>query len=336
MKKLCIIGVILLVAGIALSVLGLGLAGEDTQSIFKSKLTEKTIEIGEDFSNIQINTDTTDVVFSLSEDSSCRILCRETEQQPHSAKVENGTLILQQQDFRKWYHYIGFRFEMPGVEIQLPKAAYEALNMDGSTGDVTVSKELRFTNAVIHASTGAVDVQAQIDKELTVAVNTGNVLVSGVRCENMDLKASTGAILVRDINCANLTTKTSTGDQRWENVQATGAVSVTCSTGDLYMTHVNCQNLSAESDTGEKSLEYVVASGDVRIVSDTGDIHLVNFDGGTIKITTDTGDVTGMFLSEKIFFAETDTGRVVVPRCTSGGSCEITTDTGDIIIKLAQ
>ena len=71
MKKLCITGVILLVAGIVLSALGLGLAGENTESIFKNKLTAKTIEIGEDFSNIRIDTDTTDVVFSLSEDGNC-------------------------------------------------------------------------------------------------------------------------------------------------------------------------------------------------------------------------------------------------------------------------
>ena len=336
MKKICIIAAILLVAGIALCLLGATMDGFRGEELVKSKLTDKTIEIHEDFSNIQIDTDTTDVVFSLSEDGSCRILCRETAQQFHTAEVKEGMLSLKQQDARKWYHHIGFHFETPSVEIQLSKAAFEDLTINGSTGDVKIPGDLSFVNAQIHASTGMVDVYAQVEKNLTVAVNTGNVFVFGIRCENMDLKASTGTIRVRDINCANLTTKTSTGDQRWENVQATGAVSVTCSTGDLYMTHVNCQNLSAESDTGKKTLEYVVANGDVWLEASTGDIHLVNFDGGTIKITTDTGDVTGTILSEKIFFTETDTGRVEVPCCTSGGSCEITTDTGDIILQLAQ
>lgn len=336
MKKLCIIGAILLVVGIALCILGAAMDGLRAEEMMMSKLVDKTIEIGEDFNNIQIFTDTTDVVFSVSEDGGCHILCRENEQQPHTAKVENGTLILRQENYRKWYHYIGFHFETPGVEIQLPKAAFEELTINGSTGDVKIPGDLSFVNAQIHATTGMVDVYAQVEKNLTVAVNTGNVFVFGIRCENMDLKASTGTIRVRDINCANLTTKTSTGDQRWENVQAAGAVSVTCSTGDLYMTHVNCQNLSAESDTGKKSLEDVVAKGDVWLEASTGDIHLANFDGGIIKITTSTGDVTGTILSEKIFFTETDTGRVEVPRYTSGGSCEITTDTGDIILQLAQ
>lgn len=296
MKKLCITGAILMVAGIILSALGLGLVGEDTQSIFKSKLTEKTIEVGEDFSNIQINTDTTDVVFSLSEDGSCRILCRETEQQPHTAKVENGTLFIKQENDREWYHYIGFHFEIPSVEIQLPKAAFESLTLEGDTGDVVIPETLTFADVKIDSDTGDVDVRSQVEKTLCIELSTGRILVSGVNCEQIDLQTSTG---------------------------------------DIHFTRGSCKNLTTVSDTGRQTMENVVASGDVRMVSDTGDIRLADFDGATISITTDTGDVTGTILTEKIFFAETDTGRVKVPRCTSGGSCEITTDTGDIILQLA-
>ena len=123
MKKICIIAAILLVAGIVLCLLGLGFDGFQWEELFMSKYTEKTIEIREDFSNIQIDTDTTDIIFSASADGSCRILCRETQQQPHAAQVEDGTLILQQENYRKWYHYIGINMGTPSVEICLPKAA---------------------------------------------------------------------------------------------------------------------------------------------------------------------------------------------------------------------
>ena len=332
MKKLLLFGAIFVVVGIIICAVALAMDVE----FYMEKLDEKTYEIQEDFSKIQTDTRDTNITFHLSEDGVCRVVCQEKEHETHTVKAENGTLFLRQENNKKWYHYIGFDFHTSSVDVYLPKAAFEALNMDGSTGDVTVPKELRFTNAVIHASTGDIDMQAQVEKDLTVAVNTGRVLVSGIRCGNMDLKASTGAIIVRDIDCANLTTKTSTGDQRWERVQASGDIQVTCSTGDLYMTLVNCQNLSAESDTGKKSLEYVVAAGNVWLEASTGDIHLVNFDGGTIKITTDTGDVTGTILSDKIFLVQTDTGRVDVPHGTSGGSCEITTDTGDISIQILK
>ncbi len=46
------------------------------------------------------------------------------------------------------------------------------------------------------------------------------------------------------------------------------------------------------------------------------------------------GDVKGTLLSEKAFFAESDTGDIDVPKTNVGGRCEITTDTGDIQIQI--
>ena len=59
-------------------------------------------------------------------------------------------------------------------------------------------------------------------------------------------------------------------------------------------------------------------------------------DAEEIGIKTDTGDVTGSLLSEKVFHARTDTGRIEVPKTTGGGLCEIVTDTGDVRIRLVN
>ena len=56
-------------------------------------------------------------------------------------------------------------------------------------------------------------------------------------------------------------------------------------------------------------------------------------DAAELSITTDTGDVKGTLLSDKVFIARTDTGRVHVPETTNGGKCKITTSTGDIIFE---
>ena len=68
----------------------------------------------------------------------------------------------------------------------------------------------------------------------------------------------------------------------------------------------------------------------------TGYVKLDGCDASEIVIKTDTGDVTGTLLTEKVFIAHTDTGRVKVPNTTSGGRCEITTDTGNIKITIAE
>jgi DUF4097 and DUF4098 domain-containing protein YvlB len=59
-------------------------------------------------------------------------------------------------------------------------------------------------------------------------------------------------------------------------------------------------------------------------------------DASELYIELDTGDVTGSLLSDKVFIAQSDTGRVNVPKSVTGGRCEITTDTGDIKITVEK
>ncbi len=66
----------------------------------------------------------------------------------------------------------------------------------------------------------------------------------------------------------------------------------------------------------------------------TGDIRFDGSDATEIFVETDTGDVTGTLISEKVFIARTDTGRINVPKTTNGGKCEINTDTGDIKLEI--
>ena len=107
-------------------------------------------------------------------------------------------------------------------------------------------------------------------------------------------------------------------------------------TGDKGISDVKCQNLYVESSTGYVHLTNVIASDRLSIETDTGSVILDGCDAASIKIETDTGDVEGTLLSEKIFYAESDTGRIRVPHTTSGGICEVRTDTGDITFTIKQ
>ena len=50
---------------------------------------------------------------------------------------------------------------------------------------------------------------------------------------------------------------------------------------------------------------------------------------------TNTGNITGTLVTDKVFLAHTDTGRIRVPTTTTGGRCELTTDTGNILLDIA-
>ena len=108
------------------------------------------------------------------------------------------------------------------------------------------------------------------------------------------------------------------------------------STGDVNLDTVTADRISLSSDTGDIKLKSVVANNNIEIETDTGDVKFEGSDAKNISVQTDTGDVTGTLLTPKVFFTESDTGRISVPKATTGGKCEITTETGDIKIDITS
>ena len=111
-------------------------------------------------------------------------------------------------------------------------------------------------------------------------------------------------------------------------------IKITVSTGKAYLTDVKCKNLVSWGDTGDISLTSVIAPEKLYLERDTGDITFEKCDASDICIKTSTGDVKGTLLTEKIFVAQTSTGKIDVPKTVSGGRCEITTSTGSIKINI--
>ena len=118
------------------------------------------------------------------------------------------------------------------------------------------------------------------------------------------------------------------------DVSCTGEVSVNVSTGKAYLTDFKCKSIISDGNTGDIYLDNVIAEEKLSIKRSTGDIRFNGSDAAEIFVETDTGNVTGTFLTDKVFIAQTDTGRVDVPKTTSGGRCEIITDTGNIKISV--
>lgn len=252
-------------------------------------------DIREEFSNISIETDTADLTFALSDDGRCRVECYEESKLTHSVTVQEDTLVIKMTNEKSWYDYIGISFGSPKITVYLPKAAYAALSVCESTGDIKIPQEFTFESVDIVLSTGDVDFSAAASKRMKIKTSTGDIRVENSSADSLDLSVSTG---------------------------------------EVYLTDIMCKNLTTSGNTGDIFLKNVIAAEKFSIVRSTGDAKLDGCDAAEISIKTDTGDVTGSLLSEKVFFAQADTGRVNVPKTTSGGKCEITTNTGDIQITI--
>ena len=256
-----------------------------------------TCEITDDFSDIEISIGTSDIKFVATDGEDVRVELVDGYKVTHSASVIDGILKIGTRDERQWYEHITIIPVEYEVTVYLPRTAWGALNIDAGTGDIEISRDFSFESVYVNASTGDISFESSVVGNATFALSTGDIEIKS---------------------------------------ESVGELAVSVSTGDIDLSHVNCKNLSTVSTTGSTELVSVIVEGKLSVECSTGDVNLIASDAGEIKIKTGTGDVKGTLLSPKIFYAETSTGRVNVPRSTEGGICEITTTTGDIKIELSK
>lgn len=316
-KLALILAAVLTVAGLVISFFAMVAMGFDFRKLDTDQLSSKTHTVTEDFTQIKADLCVSDLHLELSDDGSCRVESYERNHMPHSVTVENGALSIREVDERKWYHRVGVHYGESTVTVYLPKAAFDALTVEGDTCDVRVSDKLSFGEAAIKVTTGDVTFGAKVERALSLEATTGDVTVAEITVgENLNLKTDTGEITLRSVTAA--------------------AVSYVTDTGEVHFDNVICASLSGKSNTGDNTLKNVTVTGHLQLESDTGDVELERCDAATLSIKTDTGDVEGALLSDKTFVTDTSTGDVDVPRGTSGGLCEVTTSTGDIQIRIAK
>ena len=286
----------------------------DFTKLSTGKYETNHYEITEKFKNISIITDTADILFVPSENQKASVVCHEQKNMKYSVTVQNGKLVIEIVDTRKWYEYIGISFGTPKITVYIPQGEYGALLVKSSTGNVEIPKEFKFENIDISESTGNVTNCASASENIIIKTSTGNIRVENVSAGTLDLSVSTGRITAFNVTCE-------------------GDVKINVSTGKANLTDIKCKSFISDGSTGDISLKNVIATEKFSIERSTGDVKFDGCDATEIWVKTDTGDVTGNLLSEKIFITQTSTGDVHVPKSTNGGKCEITTSTGDIYMK---
>ena len=273
-------------------------------------------EINEEFDNVSIKTDTADIAFVPSNDGTCRVSCYEDAKSIHSVEIQNGTLMINVVNNKKWYDYIGV-IDSPKITVYLPEKAYSSLVIEESTGDIELSKDFKFKSIDISLSTGNVKCYASAVENITITASTGDIYAEGISASSLDLTVSTGNVTVSSVTCEE-------------------DITIGVSTGKTYLTDVACKNLTSTGNTGDISLKNVISTEKISVERSTGDVTLDRSDAAELFIMTSTGDVEGSLLANKVFIIKTDTGRINVPNSITGGRCEITTETGDIKISISK
>ena len=315
--KWMVAAVLLLVIGAAVCAAAYAASGFSFGKFSTVAYVTNTYEVSGRFENIRVLASTEEITLVPSDDGTCKVVCREEENDPHSVTVRGGTLTIEKtKKSGGWSLHVGVVTESPAITVFLPGETYGALTVDSDTGDVSIPADFSFDSIRVSLNTGRVQCFASTKGEVVITTDTGDIAVSGLSAAVMRLDTDTGRIKVSD-------------------AAVEGDLEIRVSTGRATLENVRCGNLSSEGNSGSLVMTKVVASGTFELRRDTGDIRLDGCDAERISIRTDTGDVSGTLLSDKIFLAKSDTGKVRTPGTTEGGSCEITTDTGDITITIA-
>ncbi len=281
------------------------------------KYVTNSHDIDDEFQNISISVDTSDIVLLPSDNGKTKVVCYEDENSIASVTVNGDTLTIASQNTKKWYEHIGINWGTPKITVYLPKSEYASLSVKESTGDVEIPKDFKFETADISTTTGDVDLYASVSGSAKTKASTGNVSVSDVTVGSLEVSVSTGRVSLTRVNCD-------------------GRLSVKVSTGRAQLSDVKCGSLNSSGNTGDITLKKVIAAENFSIERTTGDVKFEGCDARDISVKTSTGDVTGSLLTEKLFSASSNTGKVSVPSPSGSQKCTITTDTGRIIITVQK
>lgn len=311
MKKVKI-AIILIILAFVIFALVMAFNQWNFKAMFEKDYITNTYEITENFSNIKIMVETTDVEILPSQDSKCKIEIYENAKYPHSAEVISGGLTITQPN-KKITNSL-FNFGNPKITIYLPNSEYKAFLAVLATGDILIDSSFKFDLIDIDVTTGDVKNYASVNQSLKIEATTGDITLENISAENINLSVSTGDITLK-------------------NTLASDNITLNISTGKADLTSVKCKYLSSKGTTGDIKLNNVIATESFNIKRTTGDVIFDSSDANEITVDVTTGDVLGTLLTGKKFSVDTTTGDKKVPG-TTGGLCKIHTTTGDIIITI--
>ena len=306
-----IAGSILLVVGGALIAIGI----KNNRSVQR---VENLHELTGDISNFDIDLQTADFEMKLATDGNKRVVCRETTKDVHEVNLVDGTLSIKYKDLRKWHEKLFvFDYHRNKVTVYLPADTFESFKFHASTGDVIMPHNYTFNSFDALLSTGDIKTEANVTGATKIETTTGHIYLTGMNTNSVDIKASTGSINLKD-------------------VVVTEDININVTTGAIKLDNVMAKNYTSTSSTGDVTLKNSIFENEIKITTTTGDVTFDRSDAATVEVNTTTGDVSGTFLSSKIFYAQSTTGRINVPPSTTGGLCKVNTTTGDISLSIVE
>ena len=275
---------------------------------------ERTETITEKFVNVDVDAVSGSVELFPSSADECKVECSESEGFYFDIRTEGDTLKVKRVDTGKWFRFFDFSKEY--VKVYLPQGTYEDISLGTISGKVVVNDGLSCNN-------------------LWAKSNSGSVRVYSLNAAGtVKLYTTSGSVAGDTIKANELTASSASGKATIGNVEVAGAMEVGCTSGKIEVSNADCNSFNAKNNSGSITLSDVISATTLRAKNTSGKIEVLGCDGQNLDLSSVSGSIRGTILTDKVFVADSTSGRVRVSDTTQGGVCKAHTVSGSIDLEV--
>ncbi len=336
--KVLIFSIICLVAGVVLLLVsGVRSGGDMTNALESvgaySRAEEKSETVTQSFHSLELKTGSTDVEIYPSADGVCRLSYGETDWRTFRVSVSKDTLSIEEQvdDSRRSFHM--YSEELPLV-IYLPQVAYNSLDVQSSSGDISLQEQL--TEALrLSSGSGDIDLTDVKTEDAVFSSSSGKISLTELQAESLELKTGSGDIDLKKCSLSRMELESNSGRMRLDGNRCEGAAVLHSGSGDIRLQDDRSGSYDISSSSGHVELRNAQCLGEARIKTGSGDVELKEADAASFDISTSSGDVKGSILTEKDFMLSSSSGNIRSDGGRRGAAeCRVSTGSGDIDLQI--
>lgn len=220
---------------VALTVLLIGMIGVviTFNAFGKEDYNEEKVIHNDQIENIQIETDSTDIIFipTTGEKITLQLKGKLSKKikNVYKLEVEERENELNVIVDRKNKFTFGNMVDSIKLYVEVPQKLYETISLKTTSGDMKV-EEIKGKEISLKANSGEINIQdGTAENSLNIKATSGDITMTDIQGKTLNIKANSGGIIAKNQAAIDSEFTTTSGDIELENI--TGNIEVTSSSG---------------------------------------------------------------------------------------------------------
>ncbi|MBQ8947298.1 MAG: DUF4097 family beta strand repeat protein [Lachnospiraceae bacterium] len=242
----------------------------------------KTVEINEDFSDVEILEISNDIQMIPTDDKKARVEYTDHEDIGliHNVEVRGGTLVVELKDDSKWYDHVGINFHGFGKEyddkplnVYLPAGDYGTVEITAVSSDITVDP-IKADTLNITVTSGEIKLDECTVGNAKINSISGDMDLSKVTASDIRLNATSGKLNLDGLTASYVKLSTVSGDMSLRDFDSK-STDINTTSGDVSGNLIGEYNISANTTSGDVNVPSSSSTGNpMNINTTSGDIDL--------------------------------------------------------------